>query len=312
MCAITINGPTTRRDFLKAGAALAAIMGLGSAAVSSLADAAQEIASATAPVLWLQGLSCSGCTISLLNSDSPGPAEIITRYLSLGFHSTLSAATGQVGMDSIEAMITRAKGKYILVMEGAIPAGMPAACNIGGQDIGQLFLHAASGAKTVVAVGTCAAFGGVPSAQDNPTGAVSVPQFMSARHVTVPLVALPGCPAHPDWIVGTLAHLLKLGMPKVDEKRRPVAFFDRTIHAQCSRSHDYDNERFAHKFGDQGCLHELGCLGIRTIADCTLRQWNSGTNVCTRAGGGCIGCAAENFASRKDMPLFRKGNSKTA
>ena len=290
---------------------LAAMMGLGSSAISRLAQAAEEIAAGAAPVLWLQGLSCSGCTVSLLNSDNPGPAEIITRYLSLGFHSTLSAATGKVGMDAIEAMITKAKGQYILVMEGSIPVGMPAACEMGGQNIGQLFLRAAAGAKTVIAVGTCAAFGGIPAAAENPTGATSVSQFMTAQGVETPLVALPGCPAHPDWIVGTLAHLLKFGMPKLDSKRRPAMFYDKSIHNQCLRCHDYENDRFAAKFGDPGCLYKLGCVGPKTYADCTLRQWNSGTNVCTRAGAPCIGCTADNFASRQDMPLFKKSASQT-
>ena len=296
----------SRREFLKAGCMLAAMLGLGSGAISRLTQAAEEIATGAAPVLWLQGLSCSGCSISLLNSDNPGPAEIITRYLSIGFHSTLSAATGKVGMDAIEAMITKSKGQYILVMEGAIPVSMPSACAMGGQDIGQLFLRAAKAAKTVIAVGTCAAFGGVPAAAENPTGAASVSQFMSDQGVDVPLVALPGCPAHPDWIVGTLAHLLKFGMPKLDQKRRPVAFFGDSIHNQCGRCHDYENDHFAAKFGDPGCLYKLGCAGPKTYADCTLRQWNSGTNTCTRAGAPCIGCTTDNFASRQDMPFFKK------
>ncbi len=301
-----INKEPTRRQFLQAGAMLAAMLGLGSGAVSRLAQAAEELATGKAPVLWLQGLSCSGCTVSLLNSDHPGPAEIITRYLSLGFHSTLSAATGKVGMDAIEAMIDKYKDQYILVMEGALPGGMPAACEMGGQAIGPLFLRAATNAKTVIAVGTCAVFGGIPAAAENPTGATSVSKFMTAQGLETPLVAIPGCPAHPDWIVGTLAHLLKFGMPKLDLKRRPVAFFGKSIHEQCSRCDDYNNARFALKFGAEGCLYKLGCAGPKTYADCTLRQWNSGTSVCTRAGAPCISCTAENFASRQDMPFFKK------
>jgi hydrogenase small subunit len=302
----------TRRDFLKAGSMLAATMGLGLGAVERLAQAAQEIASGAAPILWLQGLSCSGCTVSLLNSDNPGPAEIITRYMSLGFHSTLSAATGRVGMDAVEAMIAKSKEQYILVVEGAMPVGMPSACVMGQQEMGQLFLRAAANAKTIMAVGTCAVFGGIPAAEDNPTGAAPVEQLMRQKNIDVPLVALPGCPAHPDWIVGTLAHLLKFGMPTLDQKHRPVAFFDRTIHAQCTRSHDYDNDRFALKFGDQGCLHELGCMGIKTLADCPLRLWNCGTNTCTRCGGLCIGCTSETFGGRKDTPMFKKVEPTTA
>jgi hydrogenase small subunit len=302
---MTTRTPPTRREFLKAGSLLAGMMGLGLEAVPRLAQAAQEIATGAAPVLWLQGLSCSGCTVSLLNSDSPGPAEIVTRYMSLGFHSTLSAATGRVAMESVEAMVSKSREKYILVVEGAIPAGMPSACTMGGQEIGALFLRACANARAILAVGTCAAFGGVPAAEGNPTGAVTVEEAMRGRRIRVPLVNIPGCPAHPDWVIGTLAHLLKLGLPPLDHRRRPLAFFDRTLHAQCHRSHDYDNDHFAEKFGDEGCLHKLGCLGIRTLADCTVRQWNSGTNTCTRAGSPCIGCTSENFALRKDAPLLK-------
>jgi hydrogenase small subunit len=302
----------TRRDFLKAGGMLAAMMGLGPGAVSRLAAAAAEIAGGSGPILWLQGLSCSGCTVSLLNSDNPGPAEIITRYMSLGFHSTLSAATGRVGMDAVEAMIVKSKEPYILVMEGAMPVGMPSACVMGQQEIGPLFLRASANAKTIMAVGTCAVFGGLPAAAGNPTGAASVEQFMRQHNLDVPWVALPGCPAHPDWIVGTLAHLLKFGMPTLDQRHRPVAFFGRSIHAQCTRSHDYDNDRFARKFGDPGCLHELGCMGIRTLGDCPLRQWNSAANTCTRAGAPCIGCTCETFGRLRETPLFKKVDPATS
>lgn len=296
----------TRRQFLQAGGMLAAMLGLGPGAVTKLAAAMEQLAGGNAPVLWIQGLSCSGCSVSLLNSEDPGPAELITKYISLRFHSNLSAATGETCAQIINGLLEKQRGQYILAVEGAIPAGMPKACEIGGEPFARQFARAAAGAKAVVAVGACAAFGGIPAAQQNPTNAVCVRDFMKSENINTPLIVLPGCPAHPDWIVGTLAHVLKFGIPALDDQCRPKVFFNRPLHDQCPRFADYEREIFAKNFGDEGCLFKLGCMGPNTFSDCTLRQWNSGTNTCTRAGMPCIGCASQVFAIRTDLPFYRK------
>jgi hydrogenase small subunit len=295
----------TRRDFLTLSAKLAVLTGLSASAVPKIAQAIEELASNTAPVLWLQAQSCSGCSVSLLNSQNPGPAEILTRYLSLLFHSTLSTATGETAMDVLNRSIET--GGYLLVVEGSIPEKMPDACVMGKEPLTQQVARAAKNATAVVAVGTCAAFGGIPAAENNPTGAVDVPAFLSHERITTPVIRLPGCPVHPDWIVGTLAHLLKFGMPPLDDKQRPKAFFSKLVHEQCPRFRDYEREFFAETFSDDGCLFKLGCTGTNTYADCTLRHWNSNTNSCINAGAPCIGCASEAFAKMTSFPFYRKG-----
>lgn len=296
----------TRRRFLKAGASLAGLMGLGGAsAAAALADALEDLAAGRAPVLWLQGQSCSGCSVSLLNTERPGLLELLTETISLKFHSTLSAATGHVAVDVVDTWIK--KGRYILVVEGAMPAGMPEACIFGGKPVTEQVVAAARNAKAVLTVGACASYGGIPAAEGNPTGAMSVVDYLKKRKVDAKCIRIPGCPAHPDWVIGTLAHVLRakdFGMPPLDDDGRPKAFFTRMMHDNCTRRGDYERDRFAEYFGQDGCMYKLGCAGPTTRADCAVRLWNGGTNSCTRAGSPCIGCAWENFAADRDLPFY--------
>jgi hydrogenase small subunit len=279
-------------------------MGLSASAIPRLAAAAEELASGNAPVLWLQGQCCSGCSVALLDAESISPVKLITQYINLSFHQTLSTATGDQAVDTVNKMI--AAGGYILIAEGAVPAGMPKACTFGGEAFGAQLLRAAKAAKAVVAVGTCAAFGGIPAAENNPTGAVSVVQYLKDQGVNTPAILIPGCPCHPDWLLGTVTYVLKMGLPPVDSMGRPKAFFSRLIHDRCERFGDYEREKFAKTFGDEGCLFKLGCLGPITHTDCAVRSWNGGVNSCIRAGAPCIGCGGEQFAAKASLPFITK------
>jgi len=293
----------TRRTFLKAGASLAALMGLGASAAAALGDALKLMAGGNAPILWLQGQSCSGCSISLLNTEQPGPLELLTGDISLKFHQTLSAATGAMALDLAD---TWAAGKddFILVVEGSIPAGMSEACLIGGKPVADQIVAAARNATLVLAVGTCASYGGIPAAAGNQTGAVAVPAYLSEKKVATKVIRIPGCPAHPDWVVGTLAHVLKFGMPELLDDGRPVAFYGKIMHDNCPRRGDYERDRFAKRFGDDGCLYQLGCAGPTTRADCAWRLWNGGTSSCIHAGAPCIGCTWSSFAADPAVPMY--------
>jgi hydrogenase small subunit len=293
-----------RREFLKLSTRLCALLGLGTAALPQVAAAVEELAQGLAPVLWLQGQCCSGCSVSLLNSESVKPIKLLTHYLSLGFHPTLSAATGHLAVEVVDKIVSQ--GGYILIAEGAVPAKMPQACVFGEEPYAEQLARAARPAKAVIAVGTCAAYGGVPAAENNPTGAVPVPAFLKDRGIAVPVIRVPGCPAHPDWLVGTVVHALKFGLPPMDGLGRPLAYFSRTLHEQCLRFSDYERERFAKTFGDEGCFFKLGCAGPITYTDCNLRQWNGGVNSCIRAGAPCIGCGGPNFCAQAAFPLITK------
>ncbi len=291
----------SRREFLELSGKLAAVMGLSAAGAPQLAEALEQLSSGGPPVIWLQGQSCSGCSVSLLNTDSPSIAEVLLNQISLRFNSTLSTATGHQAIHVIEETVKQ--GGFILAIEGSVPDGMPDACRVGEMRFSDQVIQTAKRAKAVVAIGTCAAFGGIPAAENNPTGAISVLDFLKKQGITTPVITIPGCPTHPDWVVGTLVHLAKFGMPKLNEHGSPTMFFGKCVHEQCNFFADYERENFATEFGAHGCQFKMGCAGPITKADCPTRQWNSGTNWCVKCGAPCIGCAGPHFAKRADYPL---------
>lgn len=292
-----------RRTFLKDATALLAGMGLTTALHPRFAHALEELATGRAPVLWLQGQSCSGCSVSLLNSESPGPADLVTRYLSLYFHQTLSAATGQTALTAVNSAVQA--GGYVLVVEGSTPLAMPEACVIGEETFDKLLVRAARKAKAVVAVGSCSAFGGVPAAAHNPTGAAATTVVLKQAGVTVPTVNLPGCPPHPAWMVGNLVYLLKAGVPPLDDYGRPLRTYGTLVHEQCPHFAQYERQQFAANPGDDGCLFKVGCQGVVGHSDCSLRAWNGGANWCVRAKAPCVGCTRPGFARDPNYPFFR-------
>lgn len=294
----------SRRSFLKLSARLSVAMGLGATAIPRVAEALEELAQGLAPVLWLQGQCCSGCSVSLLNSEAVKPVKLLTHYLNLGFHQTLSAATGKLAVEVVNKIVSQ--GGYILIAEGAVPVKMPAACSFGEEPYAEQFIRAARQAKAIITVGTCASYGGVPAAENNPTGALNVPAFLKAQGLAVPVIRVPGCPAHPDWLVGTVVHTLKFGLPPMDGLGRPLAYYSKSMHEQCPRFNDYEREHFAKTFGEDGCMFKLGCAGPITFTDCNVRGWNGGVNSCIRAGAPCIGCGGDNFCAKAGFPLITK------
>ncbi len=259
------------------------------------------------PVVWLQGSGCSGCSVSLLNSAAPRIANVLLeelvpgKHVQVRFHPTIMAASGHLAVEILHD--TQAGDEaYVLILEGGIPEKIP---NIGGAtpdgeeiSIVDTFTELAKGALCVVAVGACAAFGGIPAAAPNPSGSKSASEVLADHAIDTPCVNVPGCPAHPDWILGTLVNVLLRGLPTeadLDAHGRPLAFFGQLIHDNCPRRAFFDAGKFASHHGEEGCLYELGCKGPVTYSDCPSRQWNSGTSWPIGAGSPCLGCVEPGF-----------------
>jgi hydrogenase small subunit len=193
---------------------------------------------------------------------------------------------------------------YLLVVEGAVPVAgggrFGGVGEKGGKHISMAdaVLELAAGSLAVVAVGSCASFGGIPATAPNPTGAVSVGELLAEAGTDKPVISIPGCPPHPDWFVGTVVRIMLGGLPaagELDELGRPQAYFGKLIHETCPRRADFEAGRFAEKLGEAGCLYELGCKGPVTSADCPTRQWNDGTSWCVGANSPCHGCVEPQF-----------------
>jgi len=292
---------------LRLGALLAAQLGLAGRG-RALAEGLEKIATRQAKVLWLQGMSCSGCSVSFLNSTYPGPLEVLTEVISLVYHPTVSAIQGE-GTLSLIRQVTESKDFY-LIMEGSVAPSMPESCVVAGQPLTTLLPPILTNAKAIVAAGACSCYGGIPAAEGNQTQAMGLRQFMEQLKIPVKdrLVNCPGCPVHPESLVGTLAYVIGKGYPKVDpELLTPEMFYKHSVHDDCPRYHYWEKRVFAQKFGEEGCLFKLGCLGPLSHTNCPRRQWNGGTNWCIRAGAPCIACTSPDFARRRDFPFYRKG-----
>ncbi len=293
-----------RREFLKMAACLSASFGISNLP-KSVQAALKKIDYKSVPrLIYLQGQSCTGCSISLLQAESPDAVSMVTQYSKLSFHADLSATSGKQALDLIETYISGQAGEYFLAVEGAIPWDMPEACMIGHKPFADYLTAAVKTMSGAVAVGTCSSHGGIPAAEGNLTGAVSLKEFYKRKKMAPLLIDIPGCPVHPDWVWKTIIHLVQVGLPELIEGR-PKLFFDRKVHELCPRYHDFQEEMFAENLGDSGCLFKLGCLGPDTFADCPTRWWNGGQTWCIDVNAPCIGCASSLFATKKDFPFYR-------
>ncbi|MFC2013601.1 hydrogenase small subunit [Chloroflexota bacterium] len=272
------------------------------------------------PVIWMAASACTGCSISLLNSGSPKIENILIEpiipgvHVNLRYHETLMAGAGEQVIQVLADTIEEKKGNYVLVVDGAIPTADGGVYGTIGERDGkpismlERFEELAGSALAILAVGTCASFGGIAAAAPNPTGAMSVQKELEAKGISKPVVNISGCPPHPDWIVGTVANIIFKGLPKtedLDDNLRPLDFYGKLIHENCPRRAYFDEGKFAKKFGEEGCLYELGCKGPITYADCPLRRWNRGTNWVIGVGAPCNGCTQPEFP---DMvaPFYEK------
>ncbi|MCP3944499.1 MAG: hydrogenase small subunit [Desulfobacteraceae bacterium] len=293
-----------RREFLKMAACLSVSFGISNFP-TVISAALKKIDYKTVPrLIYLQGQSCTGCSISLLQAESPNAVSMITRYSKLSFHADLSATSGKQALNLIEEYIAGRAGEYFLAFEGAIPWGMPEACVIGKRPLDHYLTAAAKTMSGAVAIGTCATYGGIPAAEGNLTDAVSLKEFYKRKKLNPLLIDIPGCSVHPDWVWKTIIHLVQVGLPELINGR-PKSFFHRKVHEICPRYHDFQQEIFAQSLGQKGCLFKLGCLGPDTHADCPTRWWNGGQTWCIGANAPCIGCASPMFASKKNFPFYR-------
>ncbi len=301
----------SRRDFLRLCGAAAVLLELGRLPVPgepgrSRRALRQAIARALQnkprrPLIWLSAQDCAGCSEAFSRSREPRTLDLLLDSLSVEYHELLSAATGQALEEHRRQAMERFAGQYLLVVEGSVPVtDQSVACTVGGRAVGDVIGEAASQAAGVLAVGSCATFGGIPAAAPNPTGAVDVRPLVRAA----PLVLVPGCPPVPEVLAGTLLHHVVFDTwPERDELGRPMVYYGQSVHANCPRRPFFRRGQFAESFDDSGaragwCLLHLGCRGPETANACSTRGWGNGLSFPVAGGHPCFGCSEPGFWDR--------------
>ena len=280
----------------------------------------------TIHVYWLAGMSCDGCTISVAGATNPGIEGLLAGVVPampkvILHHPVLSA---EAGAEFVQSYIDASGGKlgapYVVVYEGSVAderiaertGGYFSAMGVeaikGGEGSRPVptatwLRRLAPGAAATIAIGTCATWGGVPAAEGNPTGAMSLMDFLGKDYRSafgLPVINIPGCAPQGDnfteTVFAVLLFLQGLGpLPTFDELGRPAWLFRDTVHHGCSRAGFYEEGLFAEHYGDPECLVEIGCWG--PIVNCNIVQRGAINHMggCMRAGGVCIGCTMPGF-----------------
>lgn len=309
-----LTDTVSRRSFLKFCSGVAVTIGLSPLAGSRIAEA---IMNPRRPaVIWLSAQECTGCTESLLRSSHPTLENLILDMISLDYHETLSVAAGHQAEEARRVSMEENYGNYVLVVDGSVPTKDGGIyCKIADRTIQEHLTELAAGAAAIIAIGSCASWGGIPSSGPNPTGAVGVHTLLPDKTV----INIPGCPPNPYNFLSTVLQFVTFGtLPDLDSKGRPKFAYGRLIHENCERRPHFDAGRFALQFGDEGhrqgwCLYKLGCKGPETYANCPAilfgdvgsGSWPVGT------GHPCFGCTEEGVGFTKPIHSLAEVDSVT-
>jgi hydrogenase small subunit len=283
----------------------------------------------TAHVIWMTtGLGCDGDSVAMTSATSPSLEDIITGAIpgmpKVVVHTPVLSLEN--GAEFMQAWFDAEAGKldpFVLILEGSIPneqlsgeghwAGMGVNPE-NGQPIttNEWVDRLAPKAAAVVAVGTCATYGGIPAMKNNPTGAMGLPDYLGWKWKSkagLPVVCIPGCPAQPDNTTETLMYLAlhlagKAPAPELDEQLRPKWLFGRSVRESCNRAGFSEQGDFATEYGsDHRCLVKLGCKGPVVKCNVPVRGWQSGIGGCPNVGGICMACTMPGFPD-KFMPFM--------
>ncbi len=280
-------------------------------------------------VLWIsEGMSCDGDTVSVTAASQPAIEDVVLGLVpglpKVHLHNkVLDFSLG--GEDYLGVFRQAARGElgapFVLVIEGSIPNeqinGDGFWTSFGNREDGQpktlneWIDELAPKAWGVVAVGTCATYGGIHAMSGNPTGCMGLADYLGWDFRSaggLPIVNVPGCPVQPDNFMETLTWLLYQAAGKnpiipLDDQLRPTWLFGKTVHEGCDRAGYYEQGTFARDYNSPKCQVKVGCWGPVVNCNVPKRGWMGGIGGCPNVGGICIGCTMPGFPD-KFMPFM--------
>jgi len=273
-------------------------------------------------ILWIsEGMSCDGDTISITAADKPSIEDVVRGLIpglpKVHLHNKVLSPTmgGEEFLAPFRAAVAGELGPFLLVVEGSIPnqniiegegywtsfgndpaTGQPLTVNWWIDNL-------APRAWAVVAVGTCAGFGGIHAMAGNPTGCMGLGDYLGwdfQSTAGLPIVNIPGCPVRPENFMEVLTWLLyhaagTAPAPPLDGMLRPEWMFNTSVHDACDRTAYYEQGDLAVDFNAHKCQIKLGCWGPVVSCNVPKRGWMGGVGGCPNVGGVCIGCTMPGF-----------------
>ena len=312
----------SRRDFLKFCGSTAAVLGLSSTFVPTIAARiAGAVESGLTPALWISGGKCTGCLESMAQAAYPNVADIVLDLLTLNSQTAISMATGKYAEDAKKATYEQYEDRpFIMLYEGTIMEGLNGRTLLGPSDVPNevqqtsldVIDNIAPKAAVIVALGACAVDGGWVRAFPNPAGGTGMEEYLKKKNIDTPVVNLPGCPVSPEEVTAVVVQALLLGEDgtlesgikavanDLDSLNRPKYLYGAVIHDSCPRRGHFENGEFVYRYGTEAeaknwCVYPMGCKGPQTYRRCPMLRWNDSQSWCVESGGICIGCATWNF-----------------
>lgn len=250
--------------------------------------------------------------MSFLNAEEPSACDLVTDFgINILWHPSLGMELGEELQQLLESCLSGETKLDIFVFEGTVinaPNGTGNWNRFAGKPMRDWVKSLSAVADFVVAVGDCATYGGIPATAPNPTDSQGL-QFLKTNKggflgsqfsskANLPVINIPGCPAHPDWVTQILVAIAtgRADDIQLDELHRPKTFFNTYAQTGCTRNLHFSYKVSATEFGQRkGCLfYDLGCRGPMTKASCNRILWNRQSSK-PRSGMPCIGCTEPEF-----------------
>jgi len=267
---------------------------------------------------WIHGGGCGGDTWSLLNADTPDMIELLSAFdIDLLWHQSLGMMPVEERQSCNQRILSGEQALDILCVEGSVihgPDGSGRFDTVAGKAKKDLIEGMARQARYVVAVGTCACFGGIGAGSVIMAGGLQFTQWESGGLLGTefqsiagyPVINLPGCPCHCDVLIGTLSALAVDSPPSLGHYNTPLDWYGIMVHQGCTRNEYHEYRVEEKKFGEKGCMFfHMGCHGPLVTGPCNKFLWNRRSSK-TRVGVPCFGCTRPDFPQQ--YPFFETRN----